>query len=179
MPATASLRLPTAARTANEPSGSWVVHGVIAGLIGASVIALFFLVLDLEAGQPLHTPQVLGAWLFRGELPAPGTPVEAPLVGGYTAVHGVVFLGFGLAAAFEALSGVRRVKHEFLAGALAALVLFACFELVFGVLGALFTPVVGALGGGRVLAANALAALAIAGYLARVRATYAAGVATA
>lgn len=170
MPTTASLRLPASARGASDPFGSWVIHGVVAGLLGAFVIATFFLILDLEAGRPLRTPHVLGAWLFRGELPPPDAPIEPVLVGGYTAVHGVVFLGFGLAAAFEALSGARRLRHEFLAGALAALALFACFELVFGVLGALFTPIVGELGSGRVLAANALAALAIAGYLARVRA---------
>jgi len=172
MPTTASLRLPAAARSGADPFGSWVVHGVLAGFVGAFVIAFFFLVLDLEAGRPLRTPHVLGAWLFRGEMPPPGAAVEPVLVLGYTAVHGVVFLGFGLAAAFEALSGARRLRHEFLAAAIAALALFASFELVFGVLGALFTPLLGEIGGVRVLAANALAALAISGYLARVRARH-------
>jgi hypothetical protein len=146
-----------------------VVHGAIAGLLGALVIAVFFLILDLDDGRPLWTPHALGAWLFRGRVPAPGAPIEPALVLGYTAIHGVVFLGFGLAAAFEALSGIRRLRHEFTAGLLAAGILFASFELVFVLLGALFTPIVSLLGGGRIAAANLLAAVAMAGYLARAR----------
>jgi len=175
MPATDSFRSSGAERLISEPMLSWVAHGVVAGAVGGFVIAVFFLVLDLEAGHPMRTPHVLGSWLFRGEVPPPGAAIEQVLVWGYTAVHGVVFLGFGLAAAFEALSGARRLRREFLAAALAAFVLFACFELTFGVLAALFTPVVGELGGGRVLAANALAAIAMAGYLASARARYARG----
>lgn len=170
MPSSISLRLPRADANAEGPGPRYYFHGIVGGLIGAFVIAVFFFILDLDVGRPLRTPYVLGASLFRGEIPSPAATPEMPLVLGYTVAHGVVFAGFGLAASFEALARVRRVKHEILAGALAALVLFACFELVFAVLGALFTPIVSELGGGRVLAANALAALAITGYLARVRA---------
>ena len=40
------------------------VEGMIAGVIGASVIALWFFVLDIIQGRPFHTPTVLGTALF-------------------------------------------------------------------------------------------------------------------
>src|SRR3990170_227162 len=41
------------------------VEGIIAGLIGAATIAIWFLILDVLDGRPLHTPTVLGTALFR------------------------------------------------------------------------------------------------------------------
>jgi hypothetical protein len=58
----------------------WVATGLVAGLLGASVVALFFLVVDLLAGRPLWTPTVLAAALFRGEPPSPSAPPEALMV---------------------------------------------------------------------------------------------------
>ena len=41
-------------------------EGIIAGTLGAATIALWFLVLDILAGRPLYTPNVLGTALFTG-----------------------------------------------------------------------------------------------------------------
>ena len=41
--------------------GTWI------GLIGASVVALWFLARDVAAGHPLRTPSVLGQVLLMGE----------------------------------------------------------------------------------------------------------------
>ena len=41
-------------------------EGIIAGTLGAATIALWFLVLDILAGHPLYTPNVLGIALFKG-----------------------------------------------------------------------------------------------------------------
>ena len=38
-------------------------EGAIAGIIGASVVALWFLMVDSIAGRPFFTPAVLGASL--------------------------------------------------------------------------------------------------------------------
>ena len=42
------------------------LHGVIAGIIGAVIIAILFLFLDAVTRLPLYTPTVLGAGLFVG-----------------------------------------------------------------------------------------------------------------
>jgi hypothetical protein len=150
-------------------SDPWIFHGVVAGAIGASAIAIFFLIVDSIAGRALWTPHALGSIVFRGVVPGPGDPIEPLLVLGYTGVHGAVFIAFGYLAAFERLIGRQRpgggTGATFL---VTAAVLFAIFELVFeGLAGILerFSPLAGQLGGGRVAAANLLAALGMAGYL--------------
>jgi hypothetical protein len=150
---------------ANVEALPWVADGIAAGLIGASLVAIFFLVFDLLAGEPLRTPFALGAALFRGELPPAGTPVDPMLVLAYTALHGTVFIGFGVPAAFQMLARARAARGP-LRAALLAVGLFAGFEVVFLSLGELFVPgLTGMLGAGRVAVANALAAAAMAAFL--------------
>jgi hypothetical protein len=145
-------------------------HGVAAGLIGALVISLVFLVIDIADGRPLYTPNALGAALFRGESLAPEARIEIALVLGYTAVHGAVFIAVGLMAALSLLEGARRQANPLVGAAIAAAVLFAGFEILFEIFGQLFTPAEGRLGGSRAAFANALAALAMGGYFALIRA---------
>lgn len=68
-------------------------EGTDVGLIGGTVVAVFFLILDLLAGTPLRTPSVLGEVLLFGN----GTPsLQDPVFGAvllYTVVH---FLAFAL-----------------------------------------------------------------------------------
>ena len=153
------------AAEAEAESLPWVREGIAAGLLGASLIALFFLVVDLLAGRPLWTPFALGAALFRGALPPPGDPIEPMLVLAYTALHGTIFIGFGVPAAFQMLARARAAGGRLRTGLL-GVVLFAGFEAVFLALGELFAPgLTGMLGAGRVALANALAAAAMAAYL--------------
>lgn len=138
----------------------WVVTGLGSGVIGAAVVALFFLVLDLLGGHPLATPNTLGATLFRGEVLPSSAPLEPALVVGYTAIHGLVFVGFGLIGAFLVMTGERGLSPA--RAAVLALGLLAVFEVVFLVFAALFEPdLVGRLGAGWVTVANALAAVAM------------------
>jgi len=88
--------------TAAEDSASVYRHGAVTGLIGAAIVALWFLFLDFSRGQLLYTPTVLGTILFRGGqgLAAPG--VLAPsltMTLMFTLVHGAVFIVIGIAAA--------------------------------------------------------------------------------
>src|SRR5690606_1075247 len=76
----------------------WVAHGLLAGVVGAAAIALFFLALDVAAGRPLWTPNALGSALFLGVAPPPDAPISAALVGGYTVIHGWVFVSVALIA---------------------------------------------------------------------------------
>ena len=78
------------------------LHGVIAGIIGAAIIAILFLFLDAVARLPFYTPTVLGAGLLvRGaeDLAATeGMEVSLKLVLMYTWVHWLAFIALGVIA---------------------------------------------------------------------------------
>src|SRR5204863_4981813 len=46
-------------------------EGLIAGLVGAATVALWFLLVDTVQGRPLYTPTVLGSALFSRGAGAP------------------------------------------------------------------------------------------------------------
>lgn len=89
--------------TARESELSSVYgEGIVAGLLGAATIAVWFLIVDTINGQPLHTPTVLGTALFRGGagLDHPETlPVSYEMVMAFTWVHALVFAAIGGIAA--------------------------------------------------------------------------------
>jgi hypothetical protein len=77
---------------------STVREGVAAGLIGALIVAVWYLIVDAAGGQPFHTPNLLGRIFLRGEV-GPGVPRILPeAVLGYTILHFVAFalVGMGL-----------------------------------------------------------------------------------
>jgi hypothetical protein len=168
----ARVHLPgaSAARHATEPDVeevTWRAEAVLAGGIGACVVALFFLAIDLAAGRPLWTPFVLGSALFLGRLPPPGTPIDLVTVAGYTAVHALTFVKFAAMAAFH-LDTETRPRASGARTAAVALLLFVAFELCFLVFARLFLPAtLETLGLGRISAANALASVAMAAWLLR------------
>jgi hypothetical protein len=70
-------------------------NGIVTGLIGGGVMALWYFLVDAAAGQPFHTPNVLGKILFHADL-RPGTATVAPgAVAGYTVLHFLVFVVVG------------------------------------------------------------------------------------
>src|SRR5215813_6785332 len=54
------------AQDATRQSERIYEEGLVAGLIGAAVIAVWFLVLDTVGGRPFHTPTILGRAIFLG-----------------------------------------------------------------------------------------------------------------
>ena len=48
------------------PGAAILEDGVLAGLVGAIVVAVWFLVLDLFHGTPFATPSLLGRAVFLG-----------------------------------------------------------------------------------------------------------------
>lgn len=78
---------------------STVREGLLTGLIGGVVVALWYLAVDLGRGQLLHTPSVLGQ-VFVGADTVPTTRVIPEAVAQYSLLHfGVFFLlGIGLVA---------------------------------------------------------------------------------
>lgn len=74
-------------------------EGVIAGIVGAVVIAVWFLILDAIAGHPLYTPTILGRGLLSIFGPIAETDSELGFVFVYTIFHFAAFILVGLLAA--------------------------------------------------------------------------------
>ena len=138
--------------------------GIIAGVLGALAVALWFLVLDAIAGRPFYTPTVLGTALFRhgAGLESPETlPISLEMVGMFTWVHTLLFVAIGGLASRLLAVAERNPSFGF-----GVLLLFIVFQAGFTVAAMLFaSPVLDALGWPSVLAANLIAAAAMATYL--------------
>lgn len=138
-------------------------EGMIAGVLGALTIALWFLLLDTLSGRPLWTPTVLGTMLFRGAagLGTPETlPVSLDMVLMFTWVHALVFIALGGIVA-RLLHHVER--HP--SAGFGVLLLFVIFQ--FGFIGAatiLAAPALRALSSWSILVANLLAAATMTTY---------------
>src|SRR5712692_5389760 len=135
-------------------------EGVIAGCIGAAVVAVWFLFFDLARGKPLLTPALLGAVVFYGARNPTGLEISAGPILAYTVLHGLAFVAFGLIAASLVAASEREP-----ALLIAVAILFASFEVfVLALEGALGQSVFGALVSWSVLVGNFLAAVAMLGY---------------
>ena len=136
-------------------------EGILAGLVGAGAIAIWFLILDTVRGRPFYTPMVLGTALFRGTggLAAPEQiPPSLELVLSFTWVHVLAFLLIGLAAARFVALAERNPDFGF-----GVVLLFVIFEFGFVLFSAFFAePVLHALAWQSVLVGNLIAAAAMA-----------------
>src|SRR2546427_765821 len=72
-----------------------LAQGVVTGLVGAAVVALWFFALDVAAGQLLRTPAALGAALLFGASNVAAIQVNLGIVAAYTAVHVAAFVAAG------------------------------------------------------------------------------------
>ena len=135
-------------------------YGILAGAIGASVVAFFFLMVDFMAGRPLATPTALGAVPFDLS-----RPPDLALIAGYTAIHGVVFVAFASIIAVVLL-GTRNPPTSEVAqlGVLSA-ALFLASTAIFYAFSTVWT--ISSMDSWRVLGANLLASVAMAVPLAR------------
>jgi hypothetical protein len=135
-------------------------EGIVAGVIGAATVAIWFLIVDAVNGRPLYTPTVLGTALFRrgAGLGSLGTlPVSLEMVLMFTWVHGLVFAAIGGVA--SRLLGMAERNPSLGFG---VLLLFIVFEAGFTVTAMLFAePVLKALTWPAILVANVLAAAAM------------------
>lgn len=135
-------------------------EGVVAGVIGAAVVAVWFLAFDVARGKPLLTPALLGAAVFYGVNTPIGLEITLGPIIGYTLLHGLAFIAFGVVAA-SLIAVSEREPTLFIA----FVILFACFEaFFFGVAGALGQSVLGALVWWSILVGNLLASAAMLAY---------------
>lgn len=153
-----------ATTAAIERPATIATDGIVAGLIGASAVAVWFLVLDTLAGRPLYTPTVLGLALFKrgAGLDAPDAlPASLEMVGMFTWVHALAFIALGGAASYLLAGVERRPSLGF-----GLLLLFVVFQAGFTVAAAVLAPnIIAIVGWIPIMTANLLAAAAMAVYL--------------
>lgn len=77
-----------------------VGDGVAAGLIGASAVALWFLVIDTALREALFTPSLVASALLKGMPAAPDHAVDLTMVAAFTALHSIAFIAFGVIASW-------------------------------------------------------------------------------
>ena len=136
--------------------------GVIAGVIGATCIAVLFFVVDLSTGHLLLTPAVLGRALVSVIVPNVSPDHTAAFVITYTIFHYLAFIVVGILASLIVYTAYR--EPSVLVG---FVVLFAFVEVGFYGLVALLsqaTPL-GAFAWYDVMIGNVVAALAMGIYL--------------
>src|SRR5574341_608902 len=139
-------------------------QGIVAGVLGAATIAIWFLILDVLNGRPLYTPTVLGTVVFRGGagLDAPEQlAVDFDMVVAFTWLHLIAFVVIGGVASHL----LALAEHQPNAG-FGLVLLLVGFELGFIVLTMAFAEgVLHALTWPAILVGNTLAAATMALYL--------------
>jgi len=74
-------------------------EGIIAGILAAAAVAVWFLIVDSLAGRPFYTPAVLGTALFGRGAGLEHVTVSLDTVAMFTWVHGLAFAALGGIAA--------------------------------------------------------------------------------
>jgi len=135
--------------------------GFVAGALGATAVALWFLGVDMLYAQAFATPAALGRGLLRLFGP-PGDEGMLTFVVGYTIFHYFAFIVAGIV--LSVIVHWARSQPTVLAG---AMMLFVAFEIGFYGLSAALqeAPFLGALGWAQVATGNLIAALVMGGYM--------------
>lgn len=138
-------------------------EGVIAGVIGASAVAVWFLIVDIIAGHPLYTPSILGQALFSILGGSTAGDPQFVHIAAYTVYHYAVFIGLG----FLATLAIHRSDRQ--PSILALLLIgFVVLEMGFYGLTAILSSsgiLPGELAWYQVAAGNLLAAVSMGTYL--------------
>ena len=138
-----------------------VREGLIAGLIGAVVVALWFAIVDMTTREAFFTPAALGSAVFQGARGVGEVEISALTVAGYTILHVASFMAVGFIAAYLATHAERNGVVI-----LGAVLLFVTFETLFLGLSAIAASwLLAALNGWTILGANLVAAVAMGWYL--------------
>ncbi|MEE9208446.1 MAG: hypothetical protein V3U67_08790 [Gemmatimonadota bacterium] len=136
-------------------------QGIVAGLIGAGLVAVWFLLVDMISGRPLFTPGALGSAILNGAGGMTGVEISTATVLGYTLIHLAAFLLFGVI-----VSGLVTQAEKFPPLVFGLLILFVVFETFFIVMVAMLgTWLMEELAWWSVLAGNFLAAASMGWYM--------------
>ena len=136
-------------------------EGLVAGLLGAWTIALWFFMVDMGRGQPFFTPGALGSALFLGSTDPSAVSISVVTVAGYSIFHIGAFFALGFVAA--AIAGYAEDTPPLI---IAAVMLFMAFEAFFMGLMALSAEfLLNALAWWAIVVGNVLATVAMGSYL--------------
>lgn len=122
-----STRRDEAVGGAAEPAVDVIHQGVIAGLIGASIVAVWFLIVDSVAGRPLFTPAALGSVVLYGA-EAQQVVISTWTVLGYSLMHAAGFVLFGIIV--SALVAQAEKFPPFVFGLIVLFVVFETFSIL-------------------------------------------------
>ena len=150
-------------------------QGITTGFIGATAVAVWFLIVDTIAGRPLYTPHILGAAVF-GVLGPPAGESAALLITAYTIFHYAVFTVIGIVLA--AIVSRGDDDPAVLAGLAVFIVIFQVGFLGFTALLSEWRAL-GSLAWYQIGAANLVALVLMGGYLYRAYPGAAGGMASA
>jgi hypothetical protein len=136
-------------------------RGLVAGLVGAGAVALWFFVVDIVKGRPFYTPAALGSMLFLGAASPTEVHVGLAVIAAYTLLHLAAFAAVG--TAFEWSAGrIERAPGMWLMALLAFITLEALF---IGTAVPLFGWVLGDLGYWSIGVGNFVAVAAMGGWV--------------
>ena len=140
---------------------SIVRDGIVAGILGATAVAVWFLALDIMYAHPFATPAGLGRGVLRFFGP-PGPEGDMMFIIVYTIFHYAAFIAAGLLV--SVIVHWAQTQPSVLAG---AMMLFVAFEIGFyGLSSALSeSPFLGTLGWAQVGTGNLIAALVMGAYM--------------
>ena len=135
--------------------------GIVAGILGATAVALWFLGMDILYRHAFATPEALGRGLLR-ILGPQGSEGSAVFVVVYTIFHYLAFIAAGMLVAVIVHAAERETGV--LAG---AMMLFVAFEIGFYALSSALSesPMFGALGWAQVATGNLIAAIVMGVYM--------------
>jgi hypothetical protein len=141
-----------------------VENGILAAILGAAVVAVWFLLLDLiTRGLPFYTPSLLGSIIFAGKEASEVTGVDEVAVFAYTGLHGILFLGAGTMLALMFSQFERNPQVGMI-----LLLLFITFEAILWGVGVSIIPeLAGAVGAWAIVIGNVSSAAAMFTFLLR------------
>jgi hypothetical protein len=146
-----------------DRSVSLLEEGILAGMAGAAVVAIWFLILDTARGQMFFTPSLLGSVIFLGQSPDQAVSINPYIIFAYTGLHGVLFLIAGLVIA--RMFSIFEHNPQF---GIVILLLFLLFEsILFSAAAAIFPNLIGTVGAVAVACGNLFAAIAMFAFLIR------------
>ncbi|MFW6206590.1 MAG: hypothetical protein ACOC5J_01515 [Gemmatimonadota bacterium] len=144
-------------RSSGRPFTGTVTRGILAGFVGATAMAIWFLVIDASQGTPFRTP----AFLAHAVLDREQVELSVGAITLYTAIHFGAFIVVGIA-----VSWLLRMIHTAPTVLLGFVLGFLLFDIVFytsvTVTG---VDVVTELGWPEVLTGNLIAGVSLMGFL--------------
>lgn len=157
----AGTEAPPSAPVTRRRRATAIGDGFEAGVIGAVVVALWFLLIDTVQGQPFYTPSLLGKALTQGpEQAVRSSEVAVGMVYAYTGIHFLLFILFGILVATLVIQYERTplIGYLLVVAAVVFVVAFLVFILAFA------EPLLQGIPWWGVLAGNLLAAIAMGAY---------------